>query len=180
MIHYSKISSRSNFILALWSLLFTKCFTLEYLVRHYEAPINSISYVWILSITMAGVATLVYANIQTEARTKLLKHPNFLVVLALALLIVILVVKSLLSVGEVSHSLALAATGLSIIQLLMHGNDLKPRVIGISICWFVAALAILNTTQSQAFLFFAMSICIISFLPRALQFVSLRRGELLS
>tara|TARA_B100001564_G_C20214982_1_gene479082 strand:- start:90 stop:488 length:399 start_codon:yes stop_codon:yes gene_type:complete len=127
---------------------------------------------------MAGVATLVYANIQTEARTQLIKHPNFLVVLALALLIVILVVKSLLAAGEVSHSLALAATGLSIIQLLMHGKDLKPRAIGISICWFVAALAILNTTQSQAFLFFAMSICIISFLPRFAQFVSLRRGKL--
>ena len=127
---------------------------------------------------MAGVATLVYANIQAEVRTKLIKHPNFLVVLALALLIVILVVKSLLSVGEVSHSLALSATGLSIIQLLMNGKDLKPRAIGISICWFVAALAILNTTQPLAFFVFAMSICIISFLPRALQFVSLRRGEL--
>ena len=178
MINYSMISSRSNFILALWSLLFTKCFTLEYLVRHYEVPINSISYVWILSITMAGVATLVYANTQTEERTKLLKHPNFLVILALALLVVILVVKSLLSVGEVSHGLALAATGLSIIQLLVHGKDLKPRAIGVSICWFVAALAILNTTQSQAFLFFAMSVCIISFLPRFAQFVSLPRGKL--
>ena len=178
MIHYSKISSRSNFILALWGLLFTKCFTLEYLVRHYEAPINSISYVWALSITMASVATLVYANIQAEVRNKLLKHPNFLVVLALALLIVILVVKSLLTIGEVSHSLALAATGLSIIQLLMHGKDLKPRAIGISICWFVAALAILNTTQPQVFLFFAMSVCIISFLPRFAQFVTLRRGKL--
>ena len=178
MTYSANTNSRLTFILALWSLLFTKCFTLEYLVRHYEAPINSISYVWILSITMAGVATLVYANIQTEARTKLLKHPNFLVVLALALLIVILVVKSLLSVGEVSHSLSLAATVLSIIQLLMHGKDLKPRAIGISICWFVAALAILNTTQPQAFLFFAMSVCIISFLPRFAQFVSLRRGKL--
>ena len=178
MIHYSKISSRSNIILALWSLLFTKCFTLEYLVRYYEAPINSISYVWALSIAMAGIATLAYANIQAEVRTKLLKHPNFLVILAIALLIVILVVKSLLSVGEVSHNLALAATGLSIIQLLMHGKDLKPRAIGISICWFVAALAILNTTQPQAFLLFAMSVCIISFLPRLLQIVTLRRGKL--
>ena len=178
MIHYSKISSRSNFILTLWSLLFTKCFTLEYLVRHYEAPINSISYIWALSITMASVATLVYANIQAEVRTKVLKHPNFLVVLALALLIVILVVKSLLTIGKVSHSLALAATGLSIIQLLMHGKDLKPRAIGISICWFVAALSILNTTQPQVFLFFAMSVCIISFLPRFAQFVTLRWGKL--
>ena len=178
MDHNSNTSSRSNFILALWSLLFTKCFTLEYLVRHYEAPINTISYVWALSITMAGVATLVYANIQAEVRTKLLKHPNFLVVLALALFIVILVAKSLLAVGEVSHSLALAATGLSIIQLLMHGKDLKPRAIRLSISWFVAALAILNTAQPLAFLFFALSICIISFLPRFAQFVTLCRDKI--
>ena len=178
MIHSLNTSSRSTFILALWSLLFTKCFTLEYLVRHYEAPINSLSYIWALSIIMACVATVVYANIQAEVRTKLLNHPNFLVILTLALFIVILVAKSLLAEDGVSHSLALAATGLSIIQLLMHGKDLKPRAIGISICWFVAALAILNTTQPQAFLFFAMSVCIISFLPRFAQFVSLRWGKL--
>ena len=180
MTYSSDTSSRSTFILALWSLLFTKCFTLEYLVRHYEAPINSLSYVWALSITMAGVATVVYANIQAEVRNKLLKHPNFLVILTLALFIVILVAKSLSTADGVSHSLALAATGLSIIQLLVHGKDLKSRSFGTSISWLIAAVAILNTAQPLAFFVFAMSICIISFLPRALQFVSLRRGELLS
>ena len=178
MTYSSNTSSRSTFILALWSLLFTKCFTLEYLVRHYEAPINSLSYVWALSITMAGVATVVYANIQAEVRNKLLKHPNFLVILTLALFIVILVAKSLSTTDGVSHSLALAATGLSIIQLLVHGKDLKSRSFGTSISWLIAAVAILNTAQPLAFFVFAMSICIISFLPRALQFVSLRRGEL--
>ena len=178
MTYSSNTGSRSTFILALWSLLFTKCFTLEYLVRHYEAPINSLSYVWALSITMAGVATVVYANIQAEVRNKLLKHPNFLVILTLALFIVILVAKSLSTTDGVSHSLALAATGLSIIQLLVHGKDLKSRPIGTSISWLIAAVAILNTAQPLAFFVFAMSICIISFLPRALQFVSLRRGEL--
>ena len=59
---------------------------------------------------MAGVATFVYTNIQERCALSFSRH-KFLVVLALALLIVILVVKSLLSVGEVSHSLALAATG---------------------------------------------------------------------
>ncbi|MFL2832163.1 MAG: hypothetical protein ACJ0BK_00915 [Coraliomargaritaceae bacterium] len=178
MTYSSDTSSRSTFILALWSLLFTKCFTLEYLVRHYEAPISSLSYVWALSITMAGVATVVYANIQAEVRNKLLKHPNFLVILTLALFIVILVAKSLSTTDGVSHSLALAATGLSIIQLLVHGKDLKSRSFGTSISWLIAAVAILNTAQPLAFFVFAMSICIISFLPRALQFVSLRRGEL--
>lgn len=176
MTHSFNTSSRSTFILALWSLLFTKCFTLEYLVRHYEAPINSLSYVWALSITMAGVATAVYANIQAEARTKLLKHPNFLVIIILALFIIILVAKSLLVKDGVSHSLALAATGLSIIQLLMHGKDLKLRSIGISISWFVAAAVIINTAQPLTFLVFAISICIISFLPRFAQFVAFRRG----
>ena len=127
---------------------------------------------------MAGVATLVYANMQAEVRDKLLKHPNFLVVFTLALLIVILVAKSLLVKGEVSNSLALAATGLSIIHLLIHGKDLRARAIGVSVSWFVAAIAILNTAQPQAFLFFALSICIISFLPRFAQFVALRRKKL--
>ena len=178
MIHSSNTNSHSTFILALWSLLFTKCFTLEYLVRHYVAPINSLSYVWALSITMAVVATVVYANIQAEVRSKFLRHPNFLVIFTLALFIVILVAKSLLATSEVSYSLALAASGLSIIQLLIHGKDSEPRSIGISISWFVAAAAILNTAQPLAFLVFAISICLISFLPRFAQFVALRRGKL--
>jgi len=101
-----------------------------------------------------------------------------LVILTLALFIVILVAKSLLAKDGVSHNLALAAAELSIIQLLIHGKKLKPLTIGISISWFVAAAAILNTAQPLAFLVFAISICIISFLPRFAQFVALRRGKL--
>ena len=177
MDHSPNTNSRSNFILALWGLLFTKCFTLEYLVRHYDAPINSLSYVWALSIIMAGVATFVYANIQAQERTRILRHPNFLVIFTLALFIVILVAKSLLATDGISRSLALAAVGLSIIQLLINGEDLKPRVIGISIGWFAAAAAILNAAQPLSFLVFAISICMFSFLPRARQFVALRRGK---
>ena len=177
MNHSPNTDSRSNFILALWGLLFTKCFTLEYLVRHYEAPINSLSYVWALSIIMAGVATLVYANIQSEERTKQLEHPNFLVVFALAIFIVILVVKSLLATDGIRHTLALAAVGLSIIQLLINGKALKARVIGISLGWFLAAALIFIAAQPLSFLVFAVSICMLSFLPRAIQFVALRRGK---
>lgn len=40
-----------------WGLIFAKCFVLEYAVQLYSVPINSVVYVWTLSLSMAAVVT---------------------------------------------------------------------------------------------------------------------------
>lgn len=175
----SNSNSRIAFILALWGLLFTKCFTLEFLVRHYDAPINSLSYVWGLSIIMASVATFIYANLETEKRDRLISHPNFLVMLVLGIGIIILVAKSLLAPNGSAFPLALSATGLAVIQLMSPGK-ISTNSICIALAWLVSAMAIASTGQPLGFLIFAVSILLLSFLPRALQYLALRRGNLVS
>lgn len=54
------LSPQIRLMRIIWSLLLAKCFALEFLVQYYEVPINSIYYVWTLSILMASTATYLY------------------------------------------------------------------------------------------------------------------------
>ena len=47
-------------IFILWGLVLAKCLTLEYLIQVYSAPINSLFYIWALSLLMATAATLTF------------------------------------------------------------------------------------------------------------------------
>ena len=94
MRHASQSDRRLKFIFTLWGLLFTKCFMLEYLVRHYAAPINSLTYVWALSIIMAVVATAVYANQQSEQRKALLRSDDFFLSVIVGIVVILLIAPS--------------------------------------------------------------------------------------
>ena len=59
--HSAHASNQRNLIiLVLWGLVFAKCLILEYLVRVYSVPINSFVYVWVLTLSMASAATVVF------------------------------------------------------------------------------------------------------------------------
>lgn len=47
-------------IVILWGLIFSKCLTLEYLIQVYSVPINSFFYIWLLTLCMGSVATIVF------------------------------------------------------------------------------------------------------------------------
>lgn len=177
MSHSIDSRSRLTLIFTLWGLLFTKCFTLEFLVRHYDVPINSLLYVWTLSIIMASVATLVFANIEVAERADLIKHPHFPVLLITALAVIILVAQSLLSTSNESFPLALAAIAVGISHLWRHLKKAQAQQIGIAFGWFGAAAAILYLGQTICFLIFAISIFALSFLPGLFQVLSQLRQE---
>lgn len=50
----------------LWSLIFAKCLTLEYLIQVYSVPINSFFYIWMLTLSMGGVATAVFFRTEPD------------------------------------------------------------------------------------------------------------------
>jgi hypothetical protein len=56
---------RERFIALLWGLLFAKCFIVEHYVQAYAVPVNSLLYVWALSISMATVATVAFWRLRT-------------------------------------------------------------------------------------------------------------------
>ncbi|MGB0409625.1 MAG: hypothetical protein ACPGIC_06470 [Opitutales bacterium] len=59
---------RDHLLVLLWALLFAKCFILEYCIAAYEVPVNSLVYVWGLSLFMATAASIVYVNLTCEAQ----------------------------------------------------------------------------------------------------------------
>ncbi|MGK0456094.1 MAG: hypothetical protein ACJAT5_000917 [Lentimonas sp.] len=57
----TKAINQSNLmIIILWGLIFSKCLTLEYLIQVYSIPVNSFFYIWLLTLTMASVATIAF------------------------------------------------------------------------------------------------------------------------
>ena len=53
-------SRRRQALIFFWALIFAKCFILEYFVQRYAAPVNTVIYVWSLSLFMATVASLLH------------------------------------------------------------------------------------------------------------------------
>ncbi len=45
---------------ALWSLILAKCFLAQWAIDTYLMPINGLRYIWVLTLTMALVATVLY------------------------------------------------------------------------------------------------------------------------
>lgn len=55
-------------ITALWALILAKCFFFEYIICSYSIPINSVLFIWSLSILMSTVATIVYFSTQNGGK----------------------------------------------------------------------------------------------------------------
>ena len=174
--HTPKSNARLRLIFTLWGLLFTKCFTLEFLVRQYEVPISSVTYVWTLSILMASVATAVYANLESDERKGLIGGTGFYVYVITALAVTILVARSLL-IADINPllSLAPAAVAMGIGHTWQLMQNPRSTAIWIPLGWFVsaAALAVIGTPAN--FLVFAISLLILSVVPGFIQVLNYRR-----
>ena len=116
--------SRMNWISFLWSLVLTKCFLLEFSVRHYEVPINSLTYVWLLSIGMASVATIVHANSNRDVVSQNFRHTDFRIDGITLSASAILILWSLASREAPVELLLVLAT------LLFAFENLRPRSTG--------------------------------------------------
>ena len=57
-------------LVALWGLILAKCCFLEHFVRLHGVPVNTVIYIWSLSLLMAGVATAVLSGL-VEPRVQL-------------------------------------------------------------------------------------------------------------
>ncbi|MGZ0654687.1 hypothetical protein ACWPKO_16290 [Coraliomargarita sp. W4R53] len=170
------LRTQFTFISALWGLLFTKCFTLEFLVRHYEVPINSVVYVWTLSIFMASVATIIYSNVHSEERGALAKHPKCLAILIIGSSAALLVAHSLLpTTSTPGLSLALAAVTLSIYNILRLNEQRNTLRIVLAIAWLASAATITRLGSPAGFLVFAVSLFVLCVIPGVIRTLSLRR-----
>ena len=163
--------------MTLWSLLFTKCFFLEFLVRRYSVPINSLYYVWSLSILMAAVATIVYAELQIKERVKCIQQPNSLFILIGNIITVLFVISALIAPEKQSHiALILAALIITAQHIWLWIGKLDKSYRLTSWGWFLGTTAITYLGSTTGFLVFAICMFSLSAAPCLTKFLALRNS----
>ncbi|MEN8863495.1 MAG: hypothetical protein ABF315_09955, partial [Lentimonas sp.] len=150
------------------SLLFIKCFTLEYLVVRYNVPINSIVYVWSLSLLMAGVATIIYLQRKVDKLNKPLSRLQLhqcvwaLTVTSIIILSAISLATEWMSELRIlpTHAILLGAS------YVIQGILLKqlPHIIS-GFGWWIGAKVIFQVNAPNDLLAFAASVLLFATLP---------------
>lgn len=160
-----KIETRRKLIYLFWGLLFTKCFSLEFLVRHYQTPVNSLAYVWCLSIAMAAVATVVYGRV--EGSFKKAGFEVSFAVFASSASAALLVLWSLLDRGSDSqHMLAVAALMVGLSRWFASSRESKPLRLPLSLGWCLVAALLMLSPPPLDYLIFAIAIPALFIAPR--------------
>ena len=152
----------SRLVLLLWSLIFAKCFALEYYVQVYAVPIHSALYVWCLSLLMACAATFVFLRMHLqEVKTSLLQRP-YLQIWGTCMVAVLLAVVIVLSAQSIPADLLPAFLAMFIgAAYISHARLNKQRLLLLSgIGWWIGAGILITCTQdtSKNLLLFAVLI----------------------
>ncbi|MGJ8638490.1 MAG: hypothetical protein ACSHYA_03780 [Opitutaceae bacterium] len=167
MDYSSQQKQRDRLLLIFWSLLFVKCFTLEFLVVRYDVPINSIAYVWSLSIFMASVATLVKYRIEKRPSSNSGTFPMHKAIWLTCLISITLL--HLIDLWR-NHPTEAYASGISAVfmglgycsQALLL-KQLVPLLCGFA--WWIGAAAIFRLENPEKLLAFAICTLLLTTLP---------------
>lgn len=167
----SKTERRLKLIYILWGLLFTKCFVLEYLVRKYQAPINSLTYVWGLSIIMASVATLVYGGLHWNdghRGASLYTHLPYFAAKAVAAIFILWALIGSIDNSHLRLSIAALFFGASQVSGPPHKAATYHKTVFLG--WVIAMVILFLAGPSTVFLIFGAAILFLSVIPRSCVF----------
>ena len=172
------ISRNNSMIIILWGLIISKCLTLEYLIQVYSIPINSLFYIWTLTLVMAIVATATFLNTK-NIRIGVMENISIVHACWFTCAVV-----GLLSIVFFAVSGQLKLNRLMIIPTiiigcgyLVHGISMKKNMLTTSgIGWWIGAavLATRDTIESLAIL--AFLIILLTLLPLILEMRQNRTG----
>ncbi len=161
------IKRNNSMILILWGLIISKCLTLEYLIQAYSIPINSLFYIWTLTLSMAIVATITFLNTQNIR----LSSPGKISVIHVCWLIC--VAAGLLSVAFFAISSQLGSQRLLVILTiitgfgyLMHGIGIGEKILIVSgIGWWIGAAVLATRHGIESMAILAFLIILLTILP---------------
>lgn len=58
--YYQPFEYNKRVLFAVWALVLSKCFILEYYIEAFDLPINSIFYIWTLSLSVVSILSFLY------------------------------------------------------------------------------------------------------------------------
>jgi len=163
----------SQIVILLWSLIFAKCFALEYFVQVYTVPINSALYVWSLTLLMATTATVVFLRlrISQECVQHIQRQDLFIwgTCSATILLTIVLIVQS----QRISNYILPALFAIMLGTAYISHGCLKHRHIHIfsGIGWWIGAsgLLLFGPHSAKSLFLFAALIIVLTSVPTLLQ-----------
>lgn len=164
----------------IWSILLSKCFALEFFVQYYEVPINSIYYVWALSLIMAGTATYLYIAKELKENMRYRAAIQIWTKFSLGAICVIAVILCLLFSGHFSQRSALAAVaGTSAIYFGIRGfNAAHRRTLYSAFVWTLTAHLVTTLNDIQQLSLYSIAIILGITIPEI--FVYLRKQNEIS
>ena len=160
-----------NLLILLWGIILAKCFAVEYLVEVYAVPINSVLYIWSLTLLLAVVATVVYLTLMRE-ESLWQKPPAAQIALgsatAITTLLIIVCGLTLESFnGYLIPPLLSVTLGLSYFIFSINTGHRPLFMVAAFGWWISAALQFLNADVGTLLLFSA-SLMLFTVLPVAL------------
>ncbi|MDP4609560.1 MAG: hypothetical protein NWT02_00050 [Opitutales bacterium] len=170
---------RNTLLIILWGLLFTKCFVLEFLVHYYAVPINSMLYVWSLSIFMATIATIVYVRLRIEEDGLKNNFPPHLAIWVASLIGMLLMVAG--SFTFPNFSIMQIPSFLAVLLGLSYCTQglMTKRLTDIfsAFGWWLGASMLFRQVDLFGLLTFAFCIILFTVLPALLNLVKLRKAQ---
>jgi hypothetical protein len=154
-----------------------KCFILEYLVLDYALPINSMLYIWSLSIFMATVATVIYLRLQVDESTTGHPFPPSAAIWCVCLIGILLVIVAGFSLERLDllQIPALLSILLGFAYCAQGLLEKKIRHIFSAFGWWLGAAILFRQDSINGLLYFALFILLFTVVPTFSSMIKRRR-----
>ncbi|MGB0372637.1 MAG: hypothetical protein ACPGN3_14985 [Opitutales bacterium] len=172
-------SRRATLITLFWGLIFAKCFIVEFAVQTYGSPVNSVIYVWGLSISMACAVTIINARGSTGNPLSMPLTSRLSQRLWIGAFIAMLIA----GVGSISFGLfntyvlpGLFATVLGfaffVQSMLSQRRVLQAAAIG----WWLVAIPLFALSDPRSLLGFGISLICLQVIPAGIIWIKAKRA----
>ncbi|MEM7672584.1 MAG: hypothetical protein AAF212_04510 [Verrucomicrobiota bacterium] len=173
-------SRQATLITLFWGLIFAKCFIVEFAVQTYGSPVNSVIYVWGLSLTMACAITVINARGSTGNPLNM----PFTSRLSQRLWVGAFVAMLIAGVGSITFNLfstfvlpGLFATVLGFAFFVQSMLSQKRVLQAAAIGWWGVAIPLFALKDARSLLLFGSSLIFLQVIPAAIIWFKAKRAS---
>lgn len=172
----SRPSRFQGILMLFWGLIFAKLFIVEYAVQIYEIPVNSVIYIWSLTLIMGSACTFAYLKAGPVRESYRARSQRLLRDIWLACFVAMILgaaASFLLATVNPFHTPAFFALILGI-GFFLQGGIYEGNVFRIlGVAWWGAALFLFTRVDVQSFAWFSLFLILFQVIPTAwLHFLS--------
>ncbi|MEO0509217.1 MAG: hypothetical protein AAF065_05115 [Verrucomicrobiota bacterium] len=171
------LRKRHHILVLFWALLFAKCFILEYCVVAYAVPINSVTYVWSLSLFMATIASIVYVDLirREHGEFKVYSRSGQVWMVCIAITVVTALTSFAFAWITIKHLLGIIALVLAVGYGVQYFYRREPPALCCTVGWCLCAFLLLQIEHPYSLLVFGTCLIAFAAFPSFLIYLRLRQ-----